>query len=300
MFKNYHIVIFKDREAGFKNLRFRGWFGAVLFLMVCAMAGLNIYLWDFYSRAFLLERDLQETQRAARDAEAQILSLAGKIQNLEVDLARVRQFNAKLQVLMNIDRSTSSQEEDLPSGQSAGLASPVFLSQHRELFSRRLHRLLDDLSASVRMEEVRQEGLLAFMRENKDILLSTPSIWPVKGYLTSGFGYRSNPFTGRGSMHQGIDISNRIGTPVWAPARGSVTFAGPDGAYGISVIIDHGNDLVTRYSHLQQALVKVGQYVQRSEVIASLGNTGRSTGPHLHYEILVKGVPVNPLRYILN
>ncbi|MDR2076423.1 MAG: peptidoglycan DD-metalloendopeptidase family protein [Desulfovibrio sp.] len=298
MFKNYHIVIFKDREAGFKNLRFRGWFGMVLFLVVCALAGINIYLWNFYSRAFLLERELVETQRAARDSEAQILSLAGKIQDLETDLARVRQFNAKLRVLMNIDSSASSQEEEPPSGQT--LANPVFLSQHRELFSRRLHRLVDDLANSVHMEEVEQESLLAFLRENKDILLSTPSIWPAKGYLTSGFGYRTNPFTGRSSMHQGIDISNQIGTPVWAPARGRVTFAGPDGAYGISVIIDHGNDLVTRYSHLQQTLVKVGQSVQRGEVIASLGNTGRSTGPHLHYEIIVKGAPVNPLRYILN
>jgi murein DD-endopeptidase MepM/ murein hydrolase activator NlpD len=300
LFKNYHVVIFKDREAGFKNLRFRGWFGALLFLMVCALAGLNIYLWDFYSRALLLERELTETQRTERDAEAQILSLAGKIQDLEGDLARVQQFNAKLRVLMNIDRSASPQEDELPSGQTAGLASPVFLSQHRELFSRRLHSLLDDLSASVRLEEVKQEGLLDFMRENKDLLLATPSIWPVKGYLTSGFGYRTNPFTGIGSMHQGIDVSNRIGTPVWAPARGSVTFAGPDGAYGVSVIIDHGNGTVTRYSHLEQALVKVGQRVQRGEVIASLGNTGRSTGPHLHYEIIVQGVPVNPLRYILN
>jgi murein DD-endopeptidase MepM/ murein hydrolase activator NlpD len=268
--------------------------------MVCAMAGLNIYLWDFYSRALLLERELTETRRAERDAEAQILSLAGKSHYLEGDLIRVQQFNAKLRVLMNIDRSASPQEDDPPSGQTAGLASPVFLSQHRELFSRRLHRLLDELSASVRLEEIKQESLLAFMRENKDLLLATPSIWPVKGYLTSGFGYRTNPFTGVGSMHQGIDISNRIGTPVQAPARGKITFAGPDGAYGISVIIDHGNGTVTRYSHLEQTPVKVGQHVQRGEVIASLGNTGRSTGPHLHYEIIVQGAPVNPLRYILN
>jgi murein DD-endopeptidase MepM/ murein hydrolase activator NlpD len=300
LFKNYHIVIFKDREAGFKNLRFRGWFGLVLFLMVCALAGLNIYLWDFYSRAFLLERELVETQRIARDSEAQILSLAGKIRNLAANLARVQQFDAKLRVLMNIDSSASPQEDEIPPPQTAGLANPVFLSQHRELFSRRLHRLVDDLSISVHLEEVEQESLLAFLRGNKDVLLSTPSIWPAKGYLTSGFGYRTNPFTGKSSMHQGIDISNRIGTPIWAPARGSVTFAGQDGAYGVSVIIDHGNDVITRYSHLQQALVKVGQSVQRGEVIASLGNTGRSTGPHLHYEILVKGVHVNPLRYIMN
>jgi murein DD-endopeptidase MepM/ murein hydrolase activator NlpD len=301
LFKNYHIVIFKDREAGFKNLRFRGWLGVAAFLMVCALAGLNIYLWGFYSRAQTVEGELEETRRAMIDAETQILVLAGKIQTLEANLARVQRFDAKLRVLMNIDGSASSQEEEeIRPGQTADLTDPVFLAQHRELFSRRLHRLVEDLSTSVHLEEVEQESLLSFLRGNKDILLSTPSIWPVKGYLTSGFGYRSNPFTGRGSLHQGIDISNRPGSPIRAPARGVVTFAGPDGAYGISVLLDHGNGITTRYSHLQQSLVKVGQYVQRGEVIASLGNSGRSTGPHLHYEVIVKGVPVNPLRYIMD
>ena len=101
-------------------------------------------------------------------------------------------------------------------------------------------------------------------------------------------------------MHKGLDISNRVGTPVWAPARGTVTFVGTDGGYGTCVMIDHGNNIVTRYAHLQKALVREGQYVQRGDVIAALGNTGRSTGPHLHYEVIVGGIPVNPMRYILN
>ena len=101
-------------------------------------------------------------------------------------------------------------------------------------------------------------------------------------------------------MHKGLDISNRVGTPICAPARGTVTFVGADGGYGTCVMIDHGNNIVTRYAHLQKALVREGQYVQRGDVIAALGNTGRSTGPHLHYEVIVGGIPVNPMRYILN
>jgi len=101
-------------------------------------------------------------------------------------------------------------------------------------------------------------------------------------------------------MHKGLDISNRVGTPIRAPARGAVTFSGPDGAYGISITIDHGNGMVTRYAHMQKTLVKVGEFVQRGDVIGALGNTGRSTGPHLHYEVILNGTPVDPMRYILN
>jgi murein DD-endopeptidase MepM/ murein hydrolase activator NlpD len=282
-------------------LRFRGWFVLLLFLLVAALAGLNVYLWDFYARSQVLEKQLVEAQRLVHSSESQLLSLTGKLQILESNLYRVQQFDAKLRVIMNIDESASSQTEDsaMPT-ESARLNNPVFLSQHRELFTRRLHTLIDELSSSVHLEEIQQQTLVSFLRDNKDALLSTPSIWPAKGYLTSGFGYRSSPFTGRGSLHKGLDISNRIGTPIWAPARGAVTFSGPDGAYGICVVIDHGNNIVTRYAHMSKTLVTVGQYVQRGDVIGHIGNTGRSTGPHLHYEVIVNGAHVNPMRYIMN
>ena len=273
----------------------------LLFLIVVALAGMNLYLWDFYSKAQVLEQQLEESQKLVRDSESQLLSLTSKLQILESDLYRVQQFDAKLRVIMNIEDIASPQgeEEDLPT-ESSGLNNAIFLSQHRDLFTRRLHSLIDELSTSVHLEEVQQQSLVTFLRENKDALLSTPSIWPAKGYLTSGFGYRSSPFTGRSSLHKGIDISNRPGTPVWAPARGAVTFSGPDGSYGICIVIDHGNNIVTRYGHLSKSLVTVGQYVQRNDVIGHMGNTGRSTGPHLHYEVFVNGANVNPLRYIMN
>ena len=301
MFKNYHVVIFKDREAGFKNLRFRGWFMLLLFLSMVALAGMNVYLWENYSKVQILESQLEDSQKLLQDSESQLLSLTGKLQILESDIQRVQRFDAKLRVIMNVDDYASTQgEENTPPTESSELNNPVFLSQHRELFTRRIHSLVEELSTTAHLEEIQQQTLVSFLRENKDALLSTPSIWPAKGYLTSGFGYRSSPFTGRGSMHKGVDISNHIGTPVWAPARGAVTFSGPDSGYGICIVIDHGNNISTRYAHLSKSLVSVGQYVQRGDVIAQLGNTGRSTGPHLHYEVLINGVNVDPLRYIMN
>ena len=305
MFKNYHIVIFKDREGGFRNLRLRGWLGAALFLLVAALAGTNIYLLGFYSKSLALEHELEEAQKIIRAHDSEALSLAGKLRTLEEDVQRVQQFDAKLRVLMNIDKDTSSgesaEDEASPSQSLAGfLDNPSLLSRHRELFTRRMHSLANELSDAANLEEVEQQTLVGFLRSNKDTLLSTPSIWPTQGFLTSGFGWRRSPFSGGGRMHKGLDISNRVGTPVWAPARGTVTFVGTDGGYGTCVMIDHGNNIVTRYAHLQKALVREGQYVQRGDVVAALGNTGRSTGPHLHYEVIVGGIPVNPMRYILN
>ena len=305
LFKNYHIVIFKDRDGGFRNLRLRGWFGIALFLLVAGLAGTNIYLLSFYSKSIALERELDEAQRTIRTHDSQVLSLAGKLQSLQEDVQRVQQFDAKLRVLINIDKDKSGGKEqeaepETPRTVAGFLNNPAFLARHRDLFTRRMHTLVDELYDNSNLEEVDQQTLMSFLRANKDTLLSTPSIWPTQGFLTSDFGWRRSPFSGGGRMHKGLDISNRVGTPVWAPARGTVTFVGTDSGYGNCVMIDHGNNIVTRYAHLQRALVQEGQFVQRGDVIAALGNTGRSTGPHLHYEVIVGGVPVNPMRYILN
>lgn len=300
MFKNYHIVIFKDRDGGFRNLRLRGWFGILLFLLIVGLTGLNIYLWNHYDRARSLEIELASAQRAVQDHDNRMLRLTGQIQVLQEDLARVQQFDAKLRVLMNIGKDRSQEEETSSLSAIATLNNPNFLAQHRELYARRSHTLLEDLTTQVQLEELDQQSLVYFLRENNDALLSTPSIWPAEGYLTSGFGGRSSPFTGRGQAHKGIDIANRPGTPVWAPARAAVTFAGMDGAYGLCIILDHGNNLTTRYAHLQRIHVKERQFIQRGESIGAIGSTGRTTGPHLHYEVHVGGVPVDPMRYILN
>lgn len=298
LFKNYHIVIFKDKEGGLRKLQLRGWLSLFFLLVIGGLAAVNYHLWGYYNKSKTLELELADAQRQMRANDNQVLSLMGKLQGLEADIRRVQQFDGKLKVLMNIGGEAI--DTDVAVQGEGVLANPDFLSRHRELFTRRLHSLVDDLSATIYREEVEQQTLVSFLRNNKDALLSTPSIWPVKGFLTSGFGPRKAPTAGASRMHKGLDISNRVGTPIWAPARGTVTLAGRDGAYGICIKIDHGNNIVTRYAHLDKASVNVGDYVQRGDVIGALGNTGRSTGPHLHYEVIVGGVPVNPMNYILN
>lgn len=132
------------------------------------------------------------------------------------------------------------------------------------------------------------------------LLSSTPSIAPVRGILTDGFGGRRDPFTGRPASHPAIDISSAHGQPVLAPADGVVVKAEWGNGYGNVIYLSHGYGYSTRYAHLASFKVKPGQRVRRGEVIAHVGNTGRSTGPHLHYEVRVNGNPANPLEYILD
>ena len=118
--------------------------------------------------------------------------------------------------------------------------------------------------------------------------------------MTSGFAYRRSPFTGRREFHKGLDIANRVGTPIIAPASGVVARTGREGGYGRTIVVNHGYGLSTRYAHLHRILVKPGQLISRGDKIALLGNSGRSTGSHLHYEVRLNSVPVNPSRYILD
>ncbi len=144
--------------------------------------------------------------------------------------------------------------------------------------------------------------VLVKLESQKDRLDHTPSIVPVRGarWFTSPFGWRISPFTGRRAMHQGLDIAARLGTKVVAPADGKVIFCGWSRGYGNTVIIDHGYGFKTRYGHLNKYVVRRGQRVKRWDIIARVGRTGRATGPHLHYEVIVSGVRVNPESYLLD
>lgn len=150
-----------------------------------------------------------------------------------------------------------------------------------------LHDLLTNLEEHLRVARysvARREALVE----------ATPSIWPTDGWLSAGYGYRNDPFTGERAFHPAIDISTRKGRPVYATASGRVISASPSGAYGNLVSIEHGFQLKTRYGHLSEFAVNVGDLVARGDVIGSVGSTGRATGAHVHYEVWVNGRAMNP------
>lgn len=290
----YHIVIFKEGRSGSRNLRMRGWFGFTAGLLILALIACNVWLWRAWFQARHLDQNLNNAQRVIEEQRRQIVNLAGRITGVSQDLQRVQRFDSKLRMMMNMEKDPAEV------GGAPGDFSRAYLPLHRqELAARKMQDFLSRLSESVRLEEVRQQDLLRALRENRDALASMPSIWPVVGFISSSFGGRSSPFGGGGQFHKGLDISNRMGTPVLAPAQGAVILAARDGAYGNSVEINHGGGIVTKYGHMQRWAVQPGQWVKRGEIIGYIGMSGRTTGPHLHYEVRLNGVPVNPMRYIL-
>ena len=294
LFGKYHIVIFKEGRSGSRNLRMRGWFGFTAGLLILALIACNVWLWRAWLQARHLDQNLNNAQRVIEEQRRQIVNLAGRITGVSQDLQRVQRFDSKLRMMMNMEKDPAEV------GGAPGDFSRAYLPLHRqELAARKMQDFLSRLSESVRLEEVRQQDLLRALRENRDALASMPSIWPVVGFISSSFGGRSSPFGGGGQFHKGLDISNRMGTPVLAPAQGAVILAARDGAYGNSVEINHGGGIVTKYGHMQRWAVQPGPWVKRGEIIGYIGLSGRTTGPHLHYEVRLNGVPVNPMRYIL-
>ncbi len=143
------------------------------------------------------------------------------------------------------------------------------------------------------------QALSSVLVDQHDYLESMPTLKPTSGWYTSGFGVRNSPFTGHSTMHEGLDIANNIGSPINAPAAGIVTYAGARPGYGNLITVDHGYGLQTQYGHVSRSYVHVGQKVKRGDRLGAVGNVGRSTGPHLHYEVRVNGIPVDPYYYIL-
>ncbi len=300
LFRKYHIVVFRDNQGVCRKLRLRGWVVAFFVLLVAGLVAGNVHFWRYFLTYHQVQKRLFNSEKTVEDQKGQLLSLASKLKVLEKDISRIRDFDSKLRVMINLDRD---QVETTPAvgGQNSQSFSKDYLPIHRqELLARKMHTFLNQLNTDIKLEEIQQQELMQSLLGNKDLLASTPSIWPTEGWVTSTFGSRISPFTGQREFHQGIDISGKIGTPIYAPAKGKVSFTGVDAGYGKTVLIEHGGGISTRYAHLHRFNVKEGQDVGRGEVIAYLGNTGRSTGPHLHYEVRINGVCVNPMRYILN
>lgn len=267
-----------------------------------------------------------------KDLKAQVKSFSEKMEAVQVDLEKINRFSRKLQAITatgeenerhlelslgtplveeNEERkpanlATQSLEERISKKKNGGTWFPVFKTSSTDYsFMNPLNQADLTLSfekTSIKAKRVEREITLLFERiaSQKDLLTATPSVRPTGGWLSSGFGYRTDPFTKRRKLHKGLDFAANIGTPVYAPADGVVSFAGREGSYGKIISIDHGYGLVTRFAHNSRLTVKTGQKISRWDKIAEVGTTGRSSGPHLHYEVRLNGVSVNPEKYILS
>ena len=253
-----------------------------------------IYLYHIQRQDLAELANLREN-KAALTTEVQRLSNQAK--DIANQLARVEQFDKKLRIITAMEGSHAQDNKD-KGGPSMDGYSPVSRDYTQSLLDS-LSANLGNLQKSVDTQEVSLFELDEFFKDQSSLLAHTPSIWPTRGFVTSTFGFRRSPFTNMQEMHEGLDVATQVGSPIMAPANGVVTRAFFHSGYGNVVEIDHGYGVVTRYGHNSKNMVKPGQLVKRGGLIAEVGSTGHSTGPHLHYEVLLNGVPVNPDHYIL-
>lgn len=276
-----------------------------LFLVLTAFAclfGLAFFAFVFDQYFVLKGRmpRLAALEQEVAHRERQFTELAQKIDEIAANLSELKDFDRKLKGIIKPETEEGGAEIGGIGGSVPGGSVPVHAAaQSHEDVVRALHQALDSLDQEVSLRKQERSELQKFLEDQKILLASTPSIWPTKGWVSSRFGYRTSPFNDQREFHRGIDISTRMNAPVVCPADGVVESVSSDPGYGRTLEVNHGFGLLTRYAHLQKALVKPGQYVKRGETIALVGSSGRTTGPHLHYEVELKGVPVDPLRYII-
>jgi murein DD-endopeptidase MepM/ murein hydrolase activator NlpD len=213
----------------------------------------------------------------------------------------LKQFDDKLKIMLDMEPGEDNTQFLGIGGSDLTIKDlGSFVENSDKKLAVLMHQSLDNLDTEIAVQSQEKEQLFTFLEERKSMFASTPSIWPTKGLITSEFAYRISPFTNEKEFHEGLDISARTGTVIIAPADGVVTEIGKTYGFGNLMTVSHGYGLKTMYGHLSSALVKKGQAVKRGDKIALVGSSGRTTGPHLHYEVLLNGVPVNPRNYLLN
>jgi murein DD-endopeptidase MepM/ murein hydrolase activator NlpD len=249
-------------------------------------------------RANLHELDHLRIETAQQ--REQIQSYAEKMEAISTKLSRIDGFERKLRIITNLDPA-----DPLPLPGIGGTDGEMLSADDVSWMSRnKRHEVmkegLETLANAMDTQDESLQGLIHHLEDQSARLVHTPSVTPTHGWITSGFGYRMSPYTGEREFHKGLDIAGRMGTPIYAAADGEVLYATQKKALGYAVKLRHGYGIETVYGHMQETLVKAGDTVKRGQQIGIMGSTGRSTGPHVHYAVLVNGKGVNPRNYILD
>ncbi len=263
-----------------------------------------IYIVASYGSMSIKVRDLNRLKTENMSQKIELQALSSKVGDIETKMALLKNMDIKVRDMVSMGEPTGSGDiHNKPFGVGgASSKDEYFLTtkEKKDELATRMKDNLNQLELELDMQERSFTELHEFLMEQSSVLASTPSILPTRGWRTSSYGKRRDPFTGLRAMHKGLDVANRVGTSIIAPADGIVTRVTRKPSLGKLVEIKHGYGIKTRYAHLSKSKVRVGQKVKRGEQIALMGNTGRSTGTHLHYEVVVNGINVNPAKYVLN
>jgi murein DD-endopeptidase MepM/ murein hydrolase activator NlpD len=335
----YSVMVMADPLAPVKRyqvpkvlVRKVAWIAAGVGLVIAAA------LWDYWSvRAD--NGELGSLRVVVVEQRQQIALFDSTLATVQAELARVKELERKVRIIANLpglaavggsdvtmlappDENPALEEVGFPAvsdvsdelqpglpGLIDGRGGPeegeiVFpkagltTQEARAIFA--MDVAARDLGSGAELRAESLADLVEQLESKSHKLASMPSIWPTRGWLTSRFGYRTSPFTGRRQHHSGIDIATKSETPILAPATARVSFVGRKGPLGNAVVLDHGYGVRTFFGHTHEIHVEIGDKVDRGQLIASVGTSGRSTGPHLHYSVEIGGKAVNPMNYIFD
>ncbi len=302
----YTIVVFPGSTGSPKRIQLSKKSAKValisLLVLCVTFGGAGIYFINQYLNYKEGQVELAALKRQEKIQKTQIDKFSKQVRSFETEMSRLESFEKKLRIITSFENSPKNNQGHMGVGGPYGLSAHSFTTSLEKETESMLDRLSGDLGILTNQIKMRQfsfQELDEYLKNQKSLLASTPSIWPTRGWVTSGFGYRKSPFTGLPEKHEGLDIAARLGSEIRATADGKVILAGRESGYGNMIEIDHGYGVLTRYGHNSKNLVKVGDKVKRGQVIGLIGSTGRSTGPHVHYEVMVNGIPVSPRNYIL-
>lgn len=308
MRKHYTILVIDDKGSPVRETliskRFI-WMASIVTIVAATIIGLGVYqyshLYQNAAQNTQIRNQLAEQQASLEKQRRQIHSFAKNINELKSNLANLSQFEQKLRIMANLEhRKDQASFFSVGGSMPEDLETEVSVEDDHDRLMRQMHEQIGQINQGAAVQQQNFETLLNSLKDKRNLLAATPSLRPTTGWISSDFGYRVSPFTGRREFHNGLDIANHEGTPIIAPADGVITYADNRWLIGNMITIDHGYGVLTRYGHLKKFLKKKGDRVKRGETIALMGNTGRSTGPHLHYQVRLNGVPVDPMKYILD
>jgi murein DD-endopeptidase MepM/ murein hydrolase activator NlpD len=298
--ESFTLIVVPDRQSEVRRFRLRRAWVLQAIAGVAVLALIGVALFIHYASVVTEATENPALRDENLKLKSEIAVIREQLTHVQGTLDRVERFDQKLRAITLL----SDPQRNLAMGPTEQVpaqgADNQFVRSGGQESPQALVARLDKLSAEATRQEQSLQELQAYFSGQKSLLASVPSVWPTRGWVTSDFGSRVDPYTSERVMHAGMDIAGPHGKEIIAPSDGTVVFAGLEGGYGNVVVIDHGYGIKTRYGHLASIKVKPGERVKRGDLIAAMGNTGRSTGPHLHYEVRVNGIAQNPRKFILD
>lgn len=281
--------------------------GAVLALFIAVVAGALLERYFGYHNAQRrtgpIIANVEEQAQNRRLIMESVQQLSAQLADVRVKYDSLDQLSKKLSKHFGLEQNVIGDLQSLKNKESIGeapmedLPPEEITTKSAEEIGKELDRLLQQISQQE--DDLRvMEFVYQIQAAGLERLPTSMPVSLVQARMTSGFGMRRHPVTGGYRLHAGVDFAGPIGTPIYAPSAGIVSYVGYKSGYGNTVEIDHGNDIMTRYAHNSEVLVKTGDLILRKQMIARIGNTGQSTGPHLHFETRIKDVPVDPMQFL--